>query len=105
MGQTVNALGQSGDVFNVLLLMALLNITLGTLNMLPLPPLDGGHLAVLAIEESVNGVRRLRGRSASWRLDPAFVTPIALMVILFFVVLSLTALFYDLVKPASDLLQ
>ncbi len=104
VGQTVNALGQSGDVFNVLLLLALLNITLGTLNMLPLPPLDGGHLAVLLIEEGVNGVRRLRGRSASWRLDPSVVTPIALAVILFFVVLSLTALYVDLVKPASDLL-
>ena len=105
VGQTVNALGQSGDFFNVLFLLALLNITLGTLNMLPLPPLDGGHVAVLLIEQSVNGVRRLRGRSANWHLDPSVITPVALAVILFFVVLSLTALYVDIVKPASDLLQ
>ncbi len=105
VGQTVNALGTSGDIFSVLFLLALLNITLGTLNMLPLPPLDGGHLAVLVIEQVVNGVRRLRGRAATWRLDPSVITPVALAVIVFFVVLSLTALYVDIVKPASDLLQ
>ena len=105
VGQTVNALGTSGDIFSVLFLLALLNITLGTLNMLPLPPLDGGHLAVLLIEEAVNGVRRLRGRAATWRLDPSVITPVALAVIAFFVVLSVTALYVDIVKPASDLLQ
>ena len=105
VGQTVNALGTSGDLFSVLFLMALLNITLGTLNMLPLPPLDGGHLAVLVIEEAVNGVRRLRGRAATWRLDPSVITPVALAVIAFFVVLSLTALYVDIVKPASELLE
>ena len=105
VGQTVNALGTSGDIFSVLFLLALLNITLGTLNMLPLPPLDGGHLAVLVIEEVVNGVRRLRGRAATWRLDPSVVTPVALAVIVFFVVLSVTALYVDIVKPASELLE
>ena len=105
VGQTVRALGNSGDIFNVLFLLALLNITLGTLNMLPLPPLDGGHVAVLLIEQGVNGVRRLRGRSANWRMDPSIVTPVALAVILFFVVLSVTALYVDIVKPASELLE
>ena len=105
VGQTVNALGTSGDIFNVLFLLALLNITLGTLNMLPLPPLDGGHLAVLVIEESVNGVRRLRGRPTGWHLDPSVIMPVALAVIVFFVVLSVTALYVDIVKPASSLLE
>jgi membrane-associated protease RseP (regulator of RpoE activity) len=105
VGQTVSALGRSGDIFNVLFLLALLNITLGTLNMLPLPPLDGGHLAVLLIEQGVNGVRRVRGRSANWRMDPSVVMPVALAVIVFFVVLSLTALYVDIVKPASQLLE
>jgi membrane-associated protease RseP (regulator of RpoE activity) len=105
VGQTVNALGQSGEIFELLFLFALLNITLGTLNMLPLPPLDGGHLAVLLIERAVNGVRQLRGRSADWHLDPSVIMPVALAVIVFFVVLSLTALYVDIVKPASQLLE
>ena len=105
VGQAVNALGRSGEIFELLFLFALLNITLGTLNMLPLPPLDGGHLAVLLIERGVNGVRRLRGRSADWHLDPSVIMPVALAVIAFFVVLSLTALYVDIVKPASQLLE
>lgn len=106
VGQAVNALGTQGDVFAVLALLAQLNVVLGILNLLPLPPLDGGHLAVLAVEESVHGVRRLRGhRGSRWRLNPAVVTPVALAVIAFFVVLSLTALYVDLTKPASELFQ
>jgi hypothetical protein len=62
IGQAVNALGGQGDIFAILIILASLNVVLGVLNMLPLPPLDGGHLAVLAVEEGVNGVRRLRGR-------------------------------------------
>jgi membrane-associated protease RseP (regulator of RpoE activity) len=105
VGQLVNALGTSGNILGILLLLASLNIVLGTLNMLPLPPLDGGHLAVLLAEEAVNQGRRLRGKEGGWTLDPAKLTPIALAVIMFFVVLSLTALYVDIVKPASDLFQ
>ena len=106
VGQAVSALGNQGDVFAVLALLAQLNVVLGVLNLLPLPPLDGGHLAVMTVEEAVHGVRRLRGhRGDRWRLNPAVVTPVALAVIAFFVVLSLTALYVDLTKPASELFQ
>ena len=105
IGQMVNALGRAGEIFNLLYLLALLNITLGTLNMLPLPPLDGGHLAVLVIERVVNAVRGLRGRSADWHLNPSVILPVTLVVIAFFLVLSLTALYVDIVKPASQLLE
>lgn len=106
VGQAVNAVGNQGDLFAVLAIMAQLNIVLGVLNLLPLPPLDGGHLAVLVTEEVVNGARRLRGkREPRWRLNPAVLTPIALVVITFFVVLSFTALYVDLTRPASELFQ
>ncbi|MPZ72268.1 MAG: PDZ domain-containing protein [Nitriliruptorales bacterium] len=105
VGQAVNALGQSGAIFEMLFLFAILNITLGTLNMLPLPPLDGGHVAVLLVEQAVNGVRRIGGRAPTWRLDPTVIMPLALAVIAFFVVLSVTALYVDIVKPASQLLE
>ncbi|MGH8900309.1 MAG: M50 family metallopeptidase [Egibacteraceae bacterium] len=105
VGQLMNRFGSSGDIFLVLGLLAQVNIVLGVLNMLPLPPLDGGHLAVLGVEETVNRVRRLRGRSATWRLDPSVLTPLALAVILFFVVVSFTALYADITKPVSELFQ
>jgi membrane-associated protease RseP (regulator of RpoE activity) len=104
-GQLAQEFGRQGDVFAVLLILAQINIVIGLLNMLPLPPLDGGHLAVLAAEESVNQVRRVRGRPTTWRVDPAVLTPIAVAVILFFVAISVTALYIDIVKPASGLLE
>ncbi len=63
VGQTVNVLGNTGDIFAVLIILAQLSGVLGTLTLLPLAPLDGGHLAVVVIEESVNGVRRLAARA------------------------------------------
>lgn len=106
VGQAVNALGGQGDVFAVLAVLAQLNVVLALLNMLPLPPLDGGHLAVLVVEESVDRVRRIRGRPESkWRINPAVITPVALLVIAFFVVLSVTAIYVDITRPISDLLQ
>lgn len=103
--QVGNELVRLGAVSSVLLLLAQLNIVLGALNMLPLPPLDGGHVAVLAIERVVNAVRGLRGRSTDWELDPSVVTPVALVVILFLGLFGITALYIDIVNPASELLQ
>jgi RIP metalloprotease RseP len=103
--QIAGALGESGDIAAFLMLLASLNIVLGLLNLLPLPPLDGGHLAVLAVEEGVNRVRRVRGRPATWRVNPAVITPLALAVLLFFTVLTVTAVYIDITKPASGLLQ
>ena len=105
VGQAISAFGASGDIFAVIIILAQLNIVLGLLNMLPLPPLDGGHVALLAVEEGVNGARRLRGRAPTWRIDPAVVTPIALAVILLFTALTVTVVYMDIVNPATDLLQ
>jgi membrane-associated protease RseP (regulator of RpoE activity) len=103
--QVAGALGDAGEFTAFLMLLASLNIVLGLLNMLPLPPLDGGHLAVLLVEESVNAVRRRRGRPGVWRVNPAVITPLALAVLLFFTALTVTAVYIDITKPASGLLQ
>ena len=103
--QVGNQLVRMGAVSSVLLLLAQLNIVLGALNMLPLPPLDGGHVAIVAVERVVNRVRARRGRSADWELDPAVVTPFALVVIGFLGLFGITALYIDIVNPASALLQ
>lgn len=114
-GQIVNTLGDQGNVAAILVALASLNIVIGTLNMFPLPPLDGGHLAVLGVEEAVNRLRGLfrRGDTAvgtvarqdAWRIDPSVLTPVALGVILLMVTVFVTALYIDIVRPASELLQ
>jgi membrane-associated protease RseP (regulator of RpoE activity) len=81
------------------------NIIIGVLNMLPLPPLDGGHFAVVLVEGAVNTMRRARGVAGQYFVDPSRLTPLALLVILFFGTVFLSALYLDLVKPASQLVN
>jgi membrane-associated protease RseP (regulator of RpoE activity) len=65
-------------------------IFVGVMNLLPLPPLDGGHLAVLAYE-------KVTGRS----VDVRKLIPIAAAVISFFVVLFVAVLYLDLARPVK----
>jgi membrane-associated protease RseP (regulator of RpoE activity) len=60
------------------------------MNLLPLPPLDGGHLAVLAYE-------KVTGRT----VDVRKLIPIAAAVISFFVVLFVAVLYLDLARPVK----
>jgi membrane-associated protease RseP (regulator of RpoE activity) len=105
IGQIVSELGEQGHIFGILLMLVQLNIVLGTLNMLPLPPLDGGHFAVIIVEKAVNTVRTLRGRTEPFFVDPVRLTPIALLVILFFGTIMLAALYLDIIQPASQLVS
>lgn len=104
-GQAVSALGQAGQMAAVLLLLAQLNIVIGALNLLPLPPFDGGHLAVLGIERAVNAVRARQGKATDWAMDPAALTPLTLTVLLFFTLFAVTAFYIDIVNPVSSLLE
>jgi len=74
----------------VVLLIALLSVNLGVVNLLPIPVLDGGHLALLALE----GIRRKR-------LSPekqAIVQWIGLTLIL----LLMVVLFYNDISRLSE---
>ena len=63
-------------------------IFVGIMNLLPLPPLDGGHLAVLAWEG-------ITGKAVDLRR----LIPVAAAVISFFVLLFLAVLYLDLARP------
>lgn len=104
-GQAVAALANLGEFSAVLLLFIQINIVIGVLNMLPLPPFDGGHLAVLVIEQAVNGVRRLSGRPTDWQLSPSVMTPVALAVLVLVTGFVLTAFYIDIVNPVSRLFE
>jgi membrane-associated protease RseP (regulator of RpoE activity) len=81
------AAGRFGDVFY---LFAVVNVFIGLLNLLPLPPFDGGHLAVLAIE-------RLRRRP----VDPRRLIPVSIAVAGFLILFTFSVVWLDLVKPIS----
>jgi membrane-associated protease RseP (regulator of RpoE activity) len=104
-GQVAAAMGRMGAFSSLLLMLASLQIVIGALNLLPLPPFDGGHLAVVAIESVVNAVRRALGRTGDWQVDPAALMPLTLAVLLIMGLFALTAFYVDIVNPASNLIQ
>jgi membrane-associated protease RseP (regulator of RpoE activity) len=104
-GQAATALGRAGACSSVILLLAQFQIVIGTLNLLPLPPFDGGHLAVLGIESGVNAVRRARGITDEWQVDPVSLIPLTVAVLLVLGFFALTAFYVDIVNPVSQLIQ
>lgn len=80
--------GNTGSFWDILLLFGIVNVFVGLLNLLPLPPFDGGHLAVLAIE-------KVRGRA----IDMRRVIPVSAVVAAFFIVFTVAVVYVDLVKP------
>ena len=83
-----------------LLLMAGLNLFVGVFNLLPLLPLDGGHIAVLAFEQARDKVKRARGYVGELqRVDLNKLTPVTLAVVALFIGFTVFVLGADIVNP------
>lgn len=87
------------DLFGFLLLFAAINVFIGIFNLLPLPPLDGGHLAVLGVERSVNAVRAARGKPQDYTVDPRAVAAVAVPVLLVLGFVFVSLLYLDITSP------
>ncbi len=83
-----------------LMLIAGLNFFVGVFNLLPLMPLDGGHIAVLAYEQARHRVRRLFGYTGELRrVDLRKLLPLTYAVVLLFAGFTLWLLGADIVNP------
>jgi membrane-associated protease RseP (regulator of RpoE activity) len=82
-----------------LLLMAGLNIFVGIFNLLPLLPLDGGHLAVLGYEQGRSKWASMRGKPDPGRVDIAKLLPAAYLFLGLLVGLSVLLLAADILNP------
>jgi membrane-associated protease RseP (regulator of RpoE activity) len=91
IGQQVGATGQAGDWGTVLYFLAFVTVFIGLINLVPLPPFDGGHLFVLLIE-------KLRGKA----IDMRKLIPVSAVVMGFFVVFVTATVFLDITKPISS---
>jgi membrane-associated protease RseP (regulator of RpoE activity) len=67
-----------------------LTIFLGIMNLLPLPPLDGGHLAVVVYESITRRTVDLRK-----------LIPVAAAVISFFILIFIASLYLDIIRPMN----
>ena len=85
----------------VLLLIASLNIFVGLFNMLPLLPLDGGHVAVIVWERVRAWFARLRGRPDPGLVDMAKLLPVSFSIFLVLIFFGVMLILADIVNPVS----
>ena len=88
-------------LFTLLSLLAGVNLLLFFLNLLPLLPLDGGHVAGAIVEAVRRGFARLRRREHLIFVDVAQLVPVMYVVAGFLVLFSALVMYADIVKPIS----
>jgi membrane-associated protease RseP (regulator of RpoE activity) len=83
------------------LIVASLNIFVGIFNLLPILPLDGGHMAVAIADEIRAFIARLRGRPRPAPIDVTVLTPITMVVFVVLATLTLLLLVADVINPVT----
>jgi membrane-associated protease RseP (regulator of RpoE activity) len=92
VGKAAGDLARNGDFAALFLTVAIFNVFIGVVNLLPLPPLDGGHLAVLGYE-----------KIARRDVDMRRLLPITAMVLTIFGMLFVLLLYSDIVNPLPSI--
>ena len=82
-----------------LLLLASLNLFMAVFNLLPLLPLDGGHIMVVWFERIRDAVRRLRGRPAAGPIDFTRLYPVTMALVVVGGAVMLLTVTADVVNP------
>jgi len=84
-----------------ILIVASLNIFVGLFNLLPILPLDGGHMAVAIADEIRALFARLRGRARPAAIDVKVLTPVTAVVFVILAALTVLLLIADIFNPIS----
>lgn len=87
---------KTGTMVSVL---ASLNMALFVFNLVPLLPLDGGHVAGALLEGARRALARLRGRPDPGPVDISRMLPVTNVVALAFLVMTVLLLYADVVAP------
>jgi len=95
------ALTPSERLGTFILIVASLNIFVGIFNLLPILPLDGGHMAVAIADEIRALFARLRGRARPAAIDVKVLTPITAVVFVVLAALTVLLLIADIFNPIS----
>ncbi|MEM9565929.1 MAG: RIP metalloprotease [Actinomycetota bacterium] len=83
------------DIAEPIALLAILNIFIGLINLLPLLPLDGGHAAIATYE-------RIRSRKGKpYHMDVAKLLPLTYAVVMVLAFLMISTVYLDIVRPIS----
>jgi membrane-associated protease RseP (regulator of RpoE activity) len=99
-GQVAQAHVSIGDrIANLMLIVAQVNFFIGIFNLLPLLPLDGGHIAILGFEEGRSRLYRRVGRRDPGRVDLLKIMPVTYAVVALFIGVSLLLVYAGIVNP------
>jgi membrane-associated protease RseP (regulator of RpoE activity) len=90
----LGAQSEQAGLATLLMLLIAINIVFGILNMLPMIPLDGGHVAVAAYE----WIRTKKGQPY-YRADITKLFPIAAAFIAFLLIFVFAGIFLDITHP------
>ena len=104
-GEVSSAGAGSGTVpfavrlFSMLSLLGSLNLALFAFNLIPLLPLDGGHVAGALWEGARRRIARRRGRPDPGYVDTARMLPVGQAVFVLLIVMTLVLVWVDVVAP------
>ncbi len=87
--------------FSLLLLLAGLNLFLGLINLVPLPPFDGGGIATTLYESVRRTIARVRGKPDPGGVDSAKLLPVTYVMAAVILVMSVLLIYADIVAPVS----
>lgn len=86
-------------LMTLLVLLGSLNLFLGLINLVPLPPFDGGGIATTIVEAVRRGLARVLHRPDPGAIDPAKLLPLTYAMASLILVVSLILVWADLVAP------
>ena len=107
LGQYSGQIASDADIsfedkmLSQLALLMSLNVALFVFNMVPLVPLDGGHIAGAVYELVKRGIWRIRGKKWERPVDTGQMMPVAYFVAVLLIVLTIVLVLRDILNPVS----
>ena len=98
---SIDQIDPSNRVAGFIALLASLNIALFVFNLVPLLPLDGGHVAVALFDGARKRWAGIRGRPEPPPINPSRLMPLTLVVVVLLLSMSVLLMYADIVNPIS----
>ena len=102
IGRLAGQAFEAGQIDAVLYMIAALNVFIGLFNLLPLLPLDGGHLAILGFEGVRSRIAKARGKPDPGRVDLQKLMPAMVAFIVVMGSLTVMLLYAGIANPIAN---